>query len=98
MEEIETIITEVVAIINEVTPIIEGTLIKNEADKIAAENWLNSKIDLVKGDIAKEKLALLYAKLGSGLLKDEAKLVGYNLELDGLNWALDKVTNYTPAA
>jgi Na+/phosphate symporter len=92
--DIVALIKEVVTIINDVAPIIEGEFIKTDADKAKAIEYLTTQIDKIKNDIAKEKITILHAKLGQGLLKDEAKLIGYNLELDGLEWCLKQVTEF----
>lgn len=76
----------------EAIPAIEETVFTYYKPRVI--EWLNTQIGKVTDDIAKEKITLLQATIGHGELKDEAKLVGYNLELKGLQWALEQVTAY----
>ena len=87
----ETILAIIKAIFNTVEPIIIADI------KPSVIDWLNKEIELVTTDISKEKIALLHATLGNGLLRDNAKLAGYELELAGMNWALAQIEAYTPA-
>ena len=82
----------IISIIKAILPAIEAIIIADEKPKVI--DWLNTQIGKVTDDIAKEKITLLQATIGHGELKDEAKLVGYNLELKGLQWALEQVTAY----
>ena len=82
----------IISIIKAILPTIEAIIIADEKPK--AIEWLNTQIGKVTDDIAKEKITLLQATIGHGELKDEAKLVGYTLELKGLQWALEQVNAY----